>query len=78
MATEMTQTTLQQSQPQSNERLARLEGAYPHLATKADLQTTQTTLIKWIVATGIAILAVMLAAMFAALEFLTQLLQAGL
>ena len=60
MATEITQDTLQ---PPANlsERVARLEGAYPHLATKADLQAMQATLIKWIVGTGIAILIAIIA-----------------
>lgn len=44
--------------------MARLEGAYPHLATEADLRAVETTLIKWIVGTGIA--------MIAALEFLER------
>ena len=48
-----------QNQPQLNERVAKLEGAYPHLATKADLQAMQATLIKWIVGTGIALFAAM-------------------
>ena len=54
----MTSETLQ-NQPQLNERVAKLEGAYPHLATKADLQGLQATLIKWIVGTGIALFAAM-------------------
>ena len=48
-----------QNQPQLSERVAKLEGAYPHLATKADLQAMQATLIKWIVGTGIALFAAM-------------------
>ncbi len=48
-----------QNQPQLNERVAKVEGAYPHLATKADLQALQATLIKWIVGTGIALFAAM-------------------
>lgn len=62
MATDMTNDTLpQQSQQQSqlSERVARLEGAYPHLATKADLQAMQATMIKWIVGTSIALFAAM-------------------
>lgn len=58
MATEIANETLQ-PQPQLSERVARLEGAYPHLATKADLQAMQATLIKWIVGTGIALFAAM-------------------
>ena len=54
----MTSETLQ-NQPQLSERVAKLEGAYPHLATKADLQAMQATLIKWIVGTGIALFAAM-------------------
>ena len=47
-------------QPQSvNERVARLDGSYPHLATKAHLETMQATLIKCIVGTGIALFAAM-------------------
>lgn len=53
-----------QNQPQLSERVAKLEGAYPHLATKADLQALQATLIKWIVGAGIAL--------FAALRFFDQ------
>ena len=48
-----------QNQPQLSERVTKLEGAYPHLATKADLQAMQATLIKWIVGTGIALFAAM-------------------
>jgi len=59
--TEMTKETLQNTPAQFSERVARLEGAYPHLATKADLQSLQVMLIKWIVGTGIAL--------FAALKF---------
>ena len=60
MATEMANESLQPpAQPQHGERLARLEGAYPHLATKADLERLQSTLIKWIVGTGIALFAAM-------------------
>ena len=57
MATEMASESLQQ--PQLSERVARLEGAYPHLATRVDLQSMQATLIKWIVGTGIALFAAM-------------------
>ena len=56
----MSSETLQ-NQPQLSERVGKAEGAYPHLATKADLQGMQATLIKWIVGTGIAL--------FAALQF---------
>lgn len=60
MATEIANESLQPpQQPQQGERLARLEGAYPHLATKADLERLQSTLIKWIVGTGIALFAAM-------------------
>ena len=52
-----------QPQSQLSERVARLEGAYPHLATKADLQAMQATLIKWIVGTGIALIIAMIAAL---------------
>ncbi|MCY4071087.1 MAG: hypothetical protein OXG60_07300 [Chloroflexi bacterium] len=61
MAREITNDTLQQQPPQLGERVARLEGAYPHLATKEDLQAMQATLIKWIVGTGIAILIAIIA-----------------
>ena len=57
MATEMASESLQQ--PQLSERVARLEGVYPHLATRVDLQGMQATLIKWIVGTGIALFAAM-------------------
>ena len=62
MATEMANEALQQPS-QLSERVARLEGAYPHLATKADLQMMQATLIKWIVGTGIALIIAMIAAL---------------
>ena len=58
MATEMASESLQQPS-QLSERVARLEGAYPHLASKADLQAMQATLIKWIGGTGIALFAAM-------------------
>ena len=48
---------------QISECVARLEGAYPHLASKADLQAMQATLIKWIVGTGIALFLALLAAL---------------
>ena len=38
------------------ERLARLEGAYNHLATKADLANLETRLTKWF--TGLLLLVV--------------------
>ena len=63
MVADVANETLQPSpQPQHGERLARLEGAYPHLATKADLEGLQATLIKWIVGTGIALFLALLAA----------------
>lgn len=37
------------------ERLARLEGAYEHLATKADIERLQATIIKWFVGIGLAV-----------------------
>ena len=37
------------------ERLAHLEGAYAHLATKADIERAISSLVKWLV--GIAIIA---------------------
>ena len=37
------------------ERLARLEGAYDHLATKADIERLQVDLIKWFIGAGIGI-----------------------
>lgn len=62
MVAEITHGTLQQPANLS-ERVARLEGAYPHLATKADLQAMQATLIKWIVGTGIGLFIAMIAAL---------------
>ena len=62
MATEIANETLQ-PQSQLSETVARLEGAYPHLATKADLQAMQATLIKWIVGTGIGLFVAMIAAL---------------
>ncbi|MDE2775288.1 MAG: hypothetical protein OXI77_05025 [Chloroflexota bacterium] len=63
MVADMANESLQQPpQPQHGERLARLEGAYPHLATRADLERLQSTLIKWIVGTGIALFVALLAA----------------
>ena len=37
------------------ERLAKLEGAYDHLATKADIERLQVDLIKWFIGAGIEI-----------------------
>ena len=62
MATEITNETLQPPADLST-RVARLEGAYPHLATKADLQAMQATLIQWIVGTGIGLYVAMLVAL---------------
>lgn len=58
MAAEITNESLQ---PPSTirDRVSRLEDAYPHLATKADLERLQSTLSKWIVGTGIALFAAM-------------------
>ena len=61
MAQELAQETLQPPSTLSD-RVSRLEGAYPHLATKADLERLQSTLIKWIVGTGIALFVALLAA----------------
>lgn len=36
------------------ERLAQLEGAYEHLATKAGIERLQASIIKWIVGVGLA------------------------
>jgi len=36
------------------ERLARLEGGYERLATKADIERLQASIIKWIVGVGLA------------------------
>ena len=33
----------------TEQRLSRLEGAYEHLATKADLHTLETRLTRWMV-----------------------------
>ena len=45
--------------PQDNtkldRRVARLEGAFPHLATRADLKELETTVIKWLVGIAIAL-----------------------
>ena len=51
MATE----TLPQESVQLDRRVARLEGAYPHLATRADLKELETTMIKWLVGIAIAL-----------------------
>ena len=37
------------------ERLARLAGAYEHLATKADIERLQVDLIKWFIGIGLGI-----------------------
>ena len=37
------------------ERLARSEGAYEHLATKADIERLQVDLIKWFSGIGLGI-----------------------
>lgn len=51
MATE----TIPQDLHQLDRRVSRLEGAYPHLATKADLKELETTMIKWLVGIAIAL-----------------------
>ncbi len=58
MVAEITNESLQPPSTISD-RVSRLEGAYPHLATKADLERLQSTLVKWIVGTGIALFAAM-------------------
>ena len=37
------------------ERLARLEGAYEHLATKADIERLKSEIIKWFIGTALAL-----------------------
>ncbi len=62
MATDLTNESMQAPSALSD-RVSRLEGAYPQLATTADLERLQLTLIKWIVGTGIALFAALIAAM---------------
>ena len=50
--------TLAPERHELDRRGARLEAAYPHLATKADLQALEASMIKWLVGIGIALLAV--------------------
>ena len=47
--------------PGTEERLARLEAGYEHLATKADLAQMETRLIKWIVGAVLASAAIAVA-----------------
>lgn len=51
----MAAETLSQESPQLDRPVARLEGAYPHLATRADLKELETTMIKWLVGIAIAL-----------------------
>ncbi|MXY45911.1 MAG: hypothetical protein F4Y44_02785 [Chloroflexi bacterium] len=39
----------------TGERLAHLEGAYAHLATKSDLERSISSLIKWMVGIAVAL-----------------------
>lgn len=55
------------------QRVSRLEGAYEHLATKADISQLESRLIKWMVGLqlGSAVaLAAIVSAVFAAIKLL--------
>jgi hypothetical protein len=39
-----------------------LEAALPHMATKSDLNSLETSILKWVVATSVAIIATVIAA----------------
>ena len=56
----MAAETLTPENSQLDRRVARLEGAYPHLATKADLKELKTTMIKWLVGIAIALGAIIM------------------
>jgi len=56
-------------------RVARLEGASPHLATKADLKELETTMIKWLVGIAISIAAVIIAAVGIAMNSVMPVLE---
>ena len=47
-------TTATDTEPMA-ERLAHLEGAYAHLATKADIERAISSLIKWLVGISVAL-----------------------
>ena len=51
-------------------RVSRLEGAYDHLATKADLANLKADLIKWMVGTLVVGMAVAVAATAAVVKAL--------
>lgn len=53
-----------------SERVARLEGAYEHLATKADLFRLETRLIRWTIVTGIGVAGIVIAVIIAAMKLL--------
>ena len=71
MATE----TLTPENSQLDRRVARLEGTYPHLATRADLKELETTMIKWLVGIAISIGAVIIAAVGIAMNSIMPLLE---
>ena len=71
MATE----TLAPENTQLDRRVARLEGAYPHLATRADMKELETTMIKWLVGIAISIGAVIIAAFGIAMNSILPLLE---
>ena len=56
-------------------RVSRLEGAYPHLASKADLKELETTMIKWLVGLAVSIAAIIIAAVGIAMSSIMPLLE---
>ena len=56
------------------ERLSRLEGAYGHLATKADIAALETRIIKWAIGIAASLFVAMAGLTIAALTLLYRLL----
>lgn len=71
----MATDALTQENPLLDRRVARLEGAYPHLATRADLKEFEATMIKWLVGIAISLTAIIIAAVGIALSTLTPMLE---
>ena len=47
----------------TEERLARIEGGYEHLATKADLANMENRIIRWVAGTQLAVIVLVVAIM---------------
>ena len=58
--------------PTNEERLARIEAALEHMATKEDVQGLRAELIKWMVGTGIGVAGVAATLVAVLMRFLAE------